>query len=71
MYLLRRPANAIKAARRHRVDDQYDRQLNTPSSECCYVYLGGQLPGNNRFPDGGSFNKFSWLAKTNRMSYLC
>ena len=32
--------------------------------------LGGQLPGNNMFPDGGFFDKLSWLAKTNRMSYL-
>ena len=32
--------------------------------------LGGQLPGNNRFPDGGFFNRLPWLANTNRMSYL-
>ena len=36
-----------------------------------FVYpLGGQLPGATRFPDRGLFDKLSWLAKTNRVSYL-
>jgi len=34
-YLLRHPANAIKAARQCRVDDQYERRLNMPSLETC------------------------------------
>ena len=32
--------------------------------------LGGQLPGTDGFLDRGFFDKLSWLAKTNRMSYL-
>jgi len=30
--------------------------------------LGGNY--NSRFPDGDYFDKLSWLAKTNRFSYL-
>jgi len=36
-----------------------------------FVYtLWGQLPGADGFPDRGLFDKLSWFAKTNRMSYL-
>ena len=34
------------------------------------VHLGGQLPGADRFPDRGLFDKLSWLAKTNCVNYL-